>query len=84
MGYGKIVVASNQTFSAIEFIIDGKNGFLFKSEDVQDLSLKIENAIRCNLDSYSVAAKKAIEVWPVQRGVDLIKEFAFSLSKRVN
>ena len=43
MSFGLPVVSSDRCVSGLEMIKNGENGYIFKSEDVEDLSLKISS-----------------------------------------
>jgi glycosyltransferase involved in cell wall biosynthesis len=80
MNLGKIVIASD--FGGIkEQIIDGEDGFLFKSGDIEDLVFKIMSVIE-NIKMMHVVGKKASEKIQnlylndiaVKKYIDLYKE----------
>lgn len=76
MATGRVVLASDVTFAALDRIEDGINGLIYKAGDPEALASKIEwcfaNADR--LKQLGQEAMKTAAQWPVSRGVAIVKE----------
>lgn len=60
MAREKIVIASNN-LGAKDLIQHGKNGYLFKIGDAEDLARKIDEALTTNPKNMKIEAKKSVE-----------------------
>ncbi|MDQ7818388.1 MAG: glycosyltransferase [Melioribacteraceae bacterium] len=80
MSFGKPIIGSDTTMAVLDRVIDGENGFIVKSENVNQLANKIkyfyEN--REVIESMGNSSRKVAEEWPVEKGVEIIK----NISKR--
>lgn len=76
MAAGRVVLASDVTFAALDRIEDGINGLIYRAGDPEVLATKIEwcfaNAGR--LRQLGHEAMKTAAQWPVSRGVNIVKE----------
>jgi glycosyltransferase involved in cell wall biosynthesis len=62
MNFGLPIVVSDMTGCAFDLVVDGKNGFVFKTGDVDGLALRLEMAFQLT----------------VTDGTELIKRYSFS------
>lgn len=77
LGAGNVVVATDQVFSAVEFIRHAENGFLLPSNDVDALARTLAGAISmggAGRTAVGRAAQLTMEDWPVTRGVAIIRQ----------
>jgi len=75
MNFGKAIVATNGVGSAMEFIAHGESGLIVESGEVAALasalgSLFFSAELRKKIGD---EAKRSIQQWPVERGVEKIK-----------
>ena len=76
MASALIVIASDQSGSAVERIENGVSGFIFKDNDVAGLAECIINVFRCKineLEATSKAARATSKKWDVSYNVNIIK-----------
>ncbi|PCJ59296.1 MAG: hypothetical protein COA79_11405 [Planctomycetota bacterium] len=72
------IIATDKVGSAVEFLANGKTGFVIPSNDPQALANSIETLIR-NSDlrkEFGESAYSTINEWPLERGVKLILDSA--------
>lgn len=77
MGGGKVVVATDQVFSAVEFIRQGENGYLLPPNDADALANVLDGVISLGAEGRAAvgrAAQKTMADWPVTRGVSIIRQ----------
>ena len=69
MSLGTPVISSDCDFGPRDIIVDGKNGFLFSTNDFQDLSLKIQRMALNNKlrKKFSVEGKKTAKKFDLSR-----------------
>lgn len=75
MAAGCIVLASDVSGSAVDRIQNGKNGFLHRAGDWEQISEQL-SAVLFNIEEHRVIganARKTAELWPVERGVETIR-----------
>ena len=74
MASGMVVVGSSATCAVVDRIVDGKNGFIHRTEDVEHLAEKIRFVVerRSHLQAIRQAARKTAEEWPVSRGASIL------------
>lgn len=78
MAAGLVVVASDVTFAALDRIVNGVNGFMYKTGSVEELADRIiwcfEN--KNKLHKIGESARKTAIQWPVDRGICIMKELS--------
>jgi glycosyltransferase involved in cell wall biosynthesis len=76
MAAGMVVLASDITYSALDRINNGINGFIHKAGDIIELSAQISNLLKNPgiMSPIKSAARNTAEDWPVGRGIRTIKE----------
>lgn len=75
MAAGMLVIGSDATAAVLDRIQQGVNGFVFCSEDVQDLVAQIRLLLDRSEEWSRVgrAARATAEQWPVSRAVDTVR-----------
>ncbi len=75
MACGKVVLGSDATAAVLDRIHSGKNGFIHRSDDVEDLTIRIQHVLgqQENWLTIGRAARATAEEWPVSRAVEIIK-----------
>lgn len=78
MASGKIIIGSDATGVVEDRVRNGVNGFVHRSDSVEDLALRIEDVGRewDGMESIRKSARVATEAWPIARGVELITSIA--------
>lgn len=76
MSCGLIVIGSEKTGALVDRIDNGRNGFIHRDQDVNDLADKICKAIVDPRRFYEIRnnARSTAEQWPVAKGVQIIKK----------
>lgn len=83
MACGLTVIGSNKAGSVVDRIKNDYNGFIFESENDEDLFGKI-NYIHNNralLKSFGLNARKTSEEWPIERSKEVIDKFFSSINR---
>lgn len=75
MASGLVVIASDKTGSAIDRIIFGQNGFLYKAGNIKELATLISNLHVENLNYIKENAKKTSQEWPLSKARLLVEDF---------
>lgn len=73
MAMEKVMIVSNAG-GMLERIVDGKNGFIFRAGDVQDLAVKIEALKNYDLDQIGKKAQEAVTDFNPQKHYEAIME----------
>jgi len=75
MAASLVVLASDVTFAALDRIEDGVNGFIYKANDVEELTKKINWCFgnKDKLTEIGNLAKLTANAWHVNKGVEIIK-----------
>lgn len=60
---GLPVIVSSDVGCRLDLIKDGKNGFIFESNNVKDLKRKMEHFINCDSSSYVEQAQETVMHW---------------------
>lgn len=76
LSLGRCVIASDAVYSAVDFIDNGRNGYLFNANNSKDLSDMLRDVISdpARLESIGQAARMKMAEWPVSRGVAIIRD----------
>ncbi len=76
MAAGLVVLASDVSGSALDRVEHGRNGFLHRAGDDEELAIQIARAYRHRNDLHKIGqrARDTSEEWPVERGVRTIRE----------
>lgn len=61
MAFGLPVISSDRAAAALEMIIDGDNGFLFESENVDSLEMKMKKIVAMTSEEWQYMGNNAIE-----------------------
>jgi len=73
MSFGLVVVGSDVSGSVQDRIINGKNGFSFQNENIEELTKILNNLLNCEIRKIiGKNARKTAEEWPVERGVSIV------------
>lgn len=73
MAAGKAVLVSDKVGCAIDLVKDGENGFMFKSENLEDLQKHLNQlSDKAILEKMGQQSKFLIEKWTLQKQVDQI------------
>lgn len=84
MSWGKVVIGSDVCGSVQDRVVDGVNGFVFPSEDVEFLAnimiqVAEDDALRQRI---GLEARRTAEAWPVEKGVETIIQTARTVLSR--
>jgi glycosyltransferase involved in cell wall biosynthesis len=82
MAFGRPVIGSDRCGSVEERVVQGINGFSFPAGDVESLSsamleLASDAALLANAKA---AARATAEAWPMERGVEIVRQALQSIS----
>jgi glycosyltransferase involved in cell wall biosynthesis len=69
MAAGKAVIASDKVGCAVDLVTNGKNGFIFKSDDLNHLILTLENSLSADLNQMGENSKLQIRDWSFENQV---------------
>jgi glycosyltransferase involved in cell wall biosynthesis len=83
MASGLIVIGSDATGAVLDRIQSGVNGFVHRSDNVDDLVKRIFEVVDHaeNMAPIQIAARQTAEEWPVSRGVNVIKQMLANCRK---
>lgn len=75
MACGKVVLGSDATAAVLDRIQSGENGFIHRSDDLEDLTIQIRRVLdqQENWLTIGRAARATAEEWPVSRAVEIIR-----------
>lgn len=77
MTFRKPVVASDRTYSAVDFITPDESGMIFRSDDVDSLSVCLRKLLtRSDYSLMGDLASRSVANWPIERGVKLVRQCA--------
>lgn len=78
MSTGLPVIGSDEAGSVLDRVVHGQNGFLHRSNNVEDLAAQISRAMtdRSALSQMGQNARATAETWPASRAIGTIKEMA--------
>ncbi len=78
MACAKPAIASDRTMAALDRIKPGINGFIHKSNDIEQLTEQMSFFIQNpdQITKMSREARRTAEEWPVERSVEIIKKIA--------
>lgn len=84
MAAGLVVMGSDVCGSAIDRIEDGVNGFIHEAGDWRQLSTQIREVVldKKRIESIQCKARATAELWPVERGVAIIKQLLLDARKK--
>jgi glycosyltransferase involved in cell wall biosynthesis len=75
MASGLAVVCSDRTFAALDRVVEGESGFVFRTGDVADLVEKLRPLLERpeKVDAVGEAARREAGAWPSSRAVDTVR-----------
>ena len=76
MACGKAILVSDKVGCAVDLVENGKNGYIFKSDDINDLNKKIK-LVKNNYGKFGKNSKKIIEDWSFEEIADTIENTVF-------
>jgi glycosyltransferase involved in cell wall biosynthesis len=76
MAAGLAVVCSDRTFAALDRVVDGESGFIFRTGDAADLASKLRPLIEApeRIDSIGEAARREARAWPASRALEAVRD----------
>lgn len=81
MASGLAVIGSDKTGAVVDRVVNGKNGFVFNSGNVEEIKSCLYRLFhdRSLLESFQIESRKTAENWPFSVGVETIKRIATQL-----
>ncbi|HYF31984.1 MAG TPA: glycosyltransferase family 4 protein [Chitinophagaceae bacterium] len=81
MACGKAILVSDKTGCAIDLVKNGENGYIFESNNLQDLTSKLKALLAADYANMGKESLKIIKDWSFERQAQCIEDALFS--KRV-
>ena len=73
MAAGKAILVSDKVGCSVDLVKDGENGYIFKSEDLNDLSVKLKQLMETStLKKMGQRSKDLLQEWTLQKQVNNI------------
>lgn len=73
MAAGKAILVSDKVGCSVDLVKDGENGYIFKSDDLNDLSAKLNRLVEIEtIKKMGVRSKLFIQEWTLQKQVNNI------------
>jgi glycosyltransferase involved in cell wall biosynthesis len=73
MASGLAIIASDKVGCAVDLVKNGDNGYIFKSEDLDDLTEKLRLVLSSDLEAMGKQSQRIIADWSIERQVEQIE-----------